>query len=320
MERRKVLLAALAWPAVSLPVAAQPAWPARSVRFIVNFPPGGPLDVLARAVAGVLQARWNQPFVVENRAGAGGNIGADAVAKAAPDGHTVLFSIDSTLTVNPHIYKAMAFKPADLRPLVIMSSSGLMVGVNPSNGFKALGDLVAAGKGRGVTFSSAGSGSPGHLAAEMAKAATGMKITHVPYKGNAPAVTAILSGEVTGGVLATPGLLPHVKAGKVTPLAVTSRRRSALAPDVPTVAEAGLPQLEQEVLYLALVPAGTPEPVAQAIQKAIGDALASDETRARLQALDMHLEGQLGADATTSLARLSDRYGQVIRSTGMKVE
>jgi len=258
--------------------------------------------------------------VVENRAGAGGNIGADALAKAAPDGHTVLLGIDSTFTVNPHIYKAMPFKPSDLRPLVIMSSSGLLVGTHPSNGFRNLGDLVAAGKAKGVTFSSAGSGSPGHLAAEMATDATGMKITHVPYKGNAPAVTAILSGEVNGGVLATPGMLPHVKAGKITALAVTSRKRSTLAPDVPTVAEAGLPALEQEVLYLAMVPAATPEPLAQAIQKALAEAIAKPEMRGKLESLDMHYEGSAGPAAARRLAELSERYGKVIRSTGMKVE
>lgn len=299
---------------------AQGDWPSRPVKLIVNFPAGGPLDVLARSVGEALQAQFKQPFVVENRAGAGGNIGADAVAKAAPDGHTVLLGIDSTFTVNPHIYKSMAFKPADLRPLVVMSSSGLLVGVNPSNGFKTMADLVAAGKAKGVTFSSAGSGSPGHLAAEMFTESTGMKITHVPYKGNAPAVTAVLSGEVTGGVLATPGMLPHVKAGKVTPLAVTSRQRSQLAPDVPTVAEAGLPRLEQEVLYLVMVPAATPEPVASTLQKAVAEALARPEMRAKLQSLDMHYEGQQGAAAAKWLAELSERYGKVISATGMKVE
>ncbi|TFZ03925.1 Bug family tripartite tricarboxylate transporter substrate binding protein [Ramlibacter humi] len=319
MQRRPLLLAcALAVAAGS--AFAQDAWPSRPVKFVVNFPAGGPLDVLARSVADALQKELKQPFVVENKAGAGGNIGADAVAKAPGDGYTVLWTIDSTVSVNPHIYKAAGFKPPELRPLVIASSSGLLIGVNPSNGFKTLNDLVTAGKAKGVTFSSAGSGSPGHLAAEMATEATGMKVTHVPYKGNAPAVTAVLSGEVTGGVLATPGMLPHVKAGKVTALAVTSRQRSKLAPDVPTVREAGLPQLEQEVLYLAMLPASTPEPLAQSIQKAVAAAVARPEVRNQLDNLDMHYEGDAGAAAARRLADLSDRYGKVIRATGMKVE
>lgn len=322
--QRRTLLASFAVSAVSGTTAssvfAQDTWPSKPVKFVCNFPPGGPLDLLARAVAGVLQREFKQPFIVENKAGAGGNIGADAVAKAAPDGSTVLFGIDSTFTVNPHIYKGMAFSPADLRPLVIMTSSGLLVGVNPSNGFRTMAALVTAGKTRGVTFSSAGSGSPGHLAAEMFTEATGMKITHVPYKGNAPAVTAVLSGEVTGGVLATPGMLPHVKVGRITALAVTSRKRSQLAPDVPTLAEAGLPQLEQEVLYLSMVPAATPEPIAQAVQKAIADAVARPEVQSKLALLDMHHEGDVGEAAAKRLATLSERYGKVIRATGMKVE
>jgi tripartite-type tricarboxylate transporter receptor subunit TctC len=203
---------------------------------------------------------------------------------------------------------------------MVMASSGLLVGVHPSTGFRTMKDLVTAAKASPVTFSSAGSGSPGHIAAEVFTEATGAKITHVPYKGNTPAVTAVLAGEVNGGALATPGMLPHVKAGKITPLAVTSRRRSTLAPEIPTVAEAGLPQLEQEVLYLAMVPAATPEPVVQAIQKAMTEALARADVRARLDNLDLHYEGLAGAAAGKRLAELSDRYGKVIRETGMKVE
>jgi tripartite-type tricarboxylate transporter receptor subunit TctC len=316
---KRLLIAALI-AAASAGAVAQTAWPTKPVRFINNFPPGGPSDLLARTMADLLQKQFNQPFVVDNRAGASGNIGADAAAKAAADGHTILFGIDTTFTVNPHIYKGMPFKPADLRPVVIMASSGLLVGAHPSTGWKTMKDMVAAGKDKGVTFSSAGSGSPGHLAAETFTDATGMKITHVPYKGNTPAVTAVLSGEVNAGVLATPGMLPHVKAGKITALAVTSRKRSALAPDIPTVAEAGMPQLEQEVLYLAMVPASTPEPVVQAIQKAMSDALSRAEVRARLESLDLFHEGLTGPAAAKRLGDLSDRYGKVIRATGMKVE
>lgn len=317
----RIAVAAFAAATLLAPaLAPAQAWPARPVKFINNFPPGGPSDMIARSIADVLQNQFKQPFVVENRAGASGNIGADAVAKAPADGHTVLFGIDSTFTVNPHIYKGLPFKPADLRPVMVMASSGLLVGVHPSTGFKTLQDLVAAGRKQPVTFSSAGSGSPGHLAAEVFTEAAGLKITHVPYKGNTPAVTAILSGEVNGGALATPGMLPHVKAGKITPLAVTSRKRSALAPEIPTVAEAGLPQLEQEVFYLAMVPAATPEPVVQAIRKAMGDALARADVRARLENLDLHDEGLAGAAAGKRLAELSERYGKVIRATGMKVE
>ena len=306
--------------AASFATAFAQDWPTKPVKIVNSFPPGGPSDMIARSVADVLQKQFNQPFIVENKPGAAGNIGTDQVAKSAADGHTLLFGIDTIFTVNPHIYKGMPFKPADLRPVMVMASSGLLVGAHPATGFKTLADLVAAGKAKGVSFSSAGSGSPGHLAAEMFNDATGMKITHVPYKGNTPAVTAVLAGEVNAGVLATPGMLPHVKACKINALAVTSRKRSQLAPEVPTVAEAGLPQLEQEVLYNAMVPAATPEPVVQAITKAVADALARQDVRARIDGLDLHYEGLTGAAAGKRLGELSDRYGKVIRATGMKVE
>jgi tripartite-type tricarboxylate transporter receptor subunit TctC len=300
--------------------SAQAAFPSKPVTLVNSFPPGGPSDILARSVAAVLQGTLGQPFIVENKAGASGNIGADLVAKSTPDGYTVLVGIDTTLTVNPHLYRNMPFKPSDFRPVMVMASSGLLVGVNPATGFRTMNDLIAAAKTKGVTFSSAGAGSPGHPAASVFTEATGAKINHIPYKGNTPAVTAVLSGEVDGGVLATPGMLPHVKAGKITALAVTSRDRSPLAPDIPTVAEAGLKSLEQEVLYVAMVPAATPDAVVQVLQRGFADALARPEVQARMKSLDLHPEGLTGTAATKRLADLSSQYSRVIQTTGMKVE
>jgi tripartite-type tricarboxylate transporter receptor subunit TctC len=214
----------------------------------------------------------------------------------------------------------MPFKPADFRPVMVMASSGLLLGVHPGTGFKTLNDMVAAGKATGLTLSSGGSGSPGHLSAELLTEAAGAKVNHIPYKGNTPAVLAVLSGEVQGGALATPGMLPHVKAGKITALAVTSRQRSRLAPEVPTVTEAGLKSLEQEVLYVALVPAATPDAIVQTLERAFADALARPEVQTRLHNLDLQYEGLTGAVASKRMADLSERYSRVIRSTGMKVE
>ena len=312
------LLAAL--PLAGLAQAQDAAFPQRPLRFVNNFPPAGPSDILARAVAESLQTAWKQPVVVDNRAGAGGNLGADAVAKAPADGHTLLFGIDSVVTINPHLYKALPFKPADLKPVLIMTSSGLLVGTHAATGLKSMKELVSEGKAKGVTFSSGGNGSPGHLAAEQFTEFTQAKVTHVPYKGNTPAVTAVLSHEVDGGALATPGMLPHVKAGKITALAVTSRQRSTLAPNVPTVAEAGYNEFEQEVLQIAMVPAATPEPVVQLLQKAFAEALADPDVKKRLEGLDLFYEGLTGAAADRRLAELSQRYGRIIQATGMKVE
>jgi tripartite-type tricarboxylate transporter receptor subunit TctC len=318
---RRTTLAALALSAALGAVLgtaqAQDAYPAKPVKFINNFPPGGPSDILARSVAATLQEMLKQPFVVENKAGAAGNIGADQVAKSPADGYTVLFGIDTTFTINPHLYPAMPFKPADLKPVVIMASSGLLLGVNPGTGIKRFGDLLSQGRARSLNFSSAGNGSPGHLAAAMLGNSTPVKTTHIPYRGNTPAVTAVLSGEVDGGILATPGMLPHVQSGKITALAVTSARRSRLAPQLPTVAELGLKSLEQEVLYLVMVPAATPDAVVQTLAKGITDALQRPDAKERLVKLDLFYEGQTGAAAAQRLADLSARYGQVVRATGI---
>jgi tripartite-type tricarboxylate transporter receptor subunit TctC len=320
---RRHTVAALACAAL-LPLAAShaqaPAWPAKPVTFVNNFPPGGPSDLLARSVAAVLQESLKQPFVVENKAGAGGNVGAAQVAKATPDGHTVLFGIDTAFTVNPHLYAAMPFKPGDLKPVVIMASSGLLIGVNPSTGIKTFGDLLNKGRQRPLNFSSGGNGSPGHLAAAVLSSRTPVQTTHVPYRGNTPAVTAVLGGEVDGGILATPGMLPHVQSGKINALAVTSARRSQLAPNLPTVAELGLKALESEVLYLVMAPAATPDAVVQTLAKGITEALQRPDVQERMKGLDLFFEGQTGAAAAQRLADLNARYGQVVRATGMKAD
>jgi len=311
------LSACCAWT----PAMAQDSFPSKTIKIVNNFAAGGPSDVLARSIGQVLAEKFKQAVIVENKPGAAGNLGADAVVKSPADGHTLLFSIDTTFTVNPHIYgKTMPFKASELRPVVIISSSGLMVAVNPATGIKTLKDFVAVGKARGLTLSSAGNGAPGHLAAERLTDAAQIKITHIPYKGNSPAVTAVLANEVDGGVLATSGLLPFVRSGKITGLAVTSSKRSRLAPELPTVAELGMKELEQDILYLALVPSATPEAVVQKLQAGILEALKRPEFESRLANLDMALEGQTGAEASKRLAETSERYAKLVRATGMKVE
>lgn len=305
----------------ALPAAAQaPAYPTRMVKIVNNFPAGGPSDILARTVAEALQGTLKQTFIVENKPGAGGNVGVDMVAKSPADGHTLLIGIDTAFTVNPHIYKSLPFKPSDLKPVMVMASSGLLVGSFPGTQIKTLKALVAAGKNKPLNFSSGGNGSPGHLAVEIFMDAASIKIQHVPYKGNSPAVTAIISGEVDAGVLATPGMLPHVKSGKINALAVTSRQRSKLAPSVPTVAEQGLKDLELEVLYVVMVPTATPDAVVQTLQKAVAEAFQRPDIQARLANLDLFYEGLTGAAAQQRLNDLSNRYARTAQATGMQPE
>ena len=324
---RRHTVAALACAAVAsmaLPASAQSAWPTQPVRIVNNFPAGGPSDIVARAVAEALQKASGHAVIVENRPGAGGNIGAAEVAKAAADGRTVFFGIDTAFTVNPHIFASMPFKlgnrPGDLKPLVVISSNGLLLGTSAAKGIRSMPELMGVGKSRGVNFSSGGPGSPGHLGVAIFSQAANIKITHIPYKGNSPAVLALVSGEVDGGILSSTGMLPHVKSGKVVPIAITSRQRSGLLPDVPTVAELGYPDLENEVITLCMVPAATPEPLVAAMQKAVIDALAAPAMRERLASMDMRYEGLTGAAANKRLTDLSARYAKVIKATGMKME
>ena len=319
-SRRALIGLSLAAAFASPALQAQTDWPSQTVRLVNNFPPGGPSDILARTVSQVLGEQFKQSFVVDNKPGAAGNIGAAEVAKAQGDGATLLVGIDSTFTINPHLYPNQGFKVADLKPVIVMASSGLLIGVHPSTGLKTLPQLVEQSKAKAFNFSSAGSGSPGHLAVEVFATATKHKLNHIPYRGNTPAVTAVLAGEVDGGTLATPGMLPHVKAGKINALAVTSRQRSRLAPDIPTVAEQGLPSLEQEVLYVVMAPASTPDALVQTMGKAIGAALQRPEVQARLSSLDLFYEGLTGALAAKRLNELNARYGAIAKATSMKVE
>lgn len=319
--RRQTLLALCCVVALAAAsVSHAQTLPTGPIKIVNSFPPGGPSDIISRLVADKLEGVLKQTVIVENKPGAGGNIAAEQVARAAPDGQTILSGIDTTFTINPAIYQSMPFKPQDLKPLMIMASSGLMVGANPALGVGTLDGLIAKGKAKPLNFSSGSNGSPGHIAAEILGEATGIKITHIPYKGNSPAVMAVISGEVDAGILATPGLMPHVKAGKAVPLAVTSRKRSQLAPDVPTTAEAGQKELRVEVLYLAMVPAATPEPVMDVLRKAMAEALDQPDVKEKLANLDLFVEKTTGSEARDILDKQRERYARIIKATGMKVE
>jgi tripartite-type tricarboxylate transporter receptor subunit TctC len=301
-------------------VHAAEDYPAKTIKFVVNFQAGGPIDVIARIVADKLKTSFKHPVIVENSPGAGGNIGANNVAKAEPDGYTVLFTIDTPLTMNPSLYGAMPFKAADLKPVIMMGSAGSTIVANPAAGMPTLKDMIARGKSEAITFSSAGNGSPGHVAAAMLAEDTGVKVNHIPYRGNAPAVLAVVSGEVQAGILATSGVLPQIKAGKVKALAVAASRRSAQLPDVPTTAELGYPGVEMEFLFVAMVPAKTPDAVVNTLHKAIASAMAQADVQERLRNIDIAPSELAGPQVADRLARLQERYARIIKTTGMKAE
>jgi tripartite-type tricarboxylate transporter receptor subunit TctC len=327
MMHHRLLLAGMAlctMTTCSSLAVAQTTWPNKPVRIVNNFPAGGPSDILARGMAEGLQKASGHGVIVDNKPGAGGNIGAAEVAKAAGDGTTVFCGIDTVFTVNPHIFPSMPFKlgnkAGDLKPLLIISSNGLLLATSAAKGIRSMGELIALGRGGGLNFSSGGAGSPGHLGVSIFTQAAGVKITHVPYRGNSPAVLAIVSGEVDGGILSSSGLLPQVKAGKAVPIAVTSRARSKLVPDVPTVKELGYADLENEVITLCMVPGDTPEPLLAAMQKSAQAVFQQSALQERIANMDMVYEGLVGAAASKRLSDLSTRYAKIVKATQMKVE
>lgn len=322
-NRRQALagLAAASAVILPLPTRAQPqTWPTRPVRMVVNFPAGGPLDILARQVAGFLTNRLGQPFAVENVTGAAGEIGAANAARAQPDGYTMLMSIDAPFTIARAMRPQAGVRVEDLIWVAMLGTSGLTVAAHPSTGVGTLAELIARGRSRPLNFSTAGPGSPGHLAAAVLADAAGVQATPVHYRGNAPAVTALVAGEVDAAIISTPGLLPHIRAGKLQALATAASRRSPLLPDLPTVGELGYPALAQESLYLVALPARTPASVAATLYAALAEAMADPALRERMTSLDLSPGLEDGVRAQALLNQTLERYTQVVKATGLKAD
>lgn len=259
----KLLLCAFAAFGISAGAAAQ-TWPSSTVTVVVPWPPGGPSDIAARPVAKKLTEDLGHPFVIDNRGGGGGNIGSAAVAKATPDGNTLLITSSAPIVINPSLYKKMAFDPSkDLAPITNLLRVPLVLVANPAVPAKNLAELIAyikAQKGQ-FSYASAGSGTPQHLTGELFKSVLNVEMTHVPYKGSAPAISDLLGGHVPIMFDSMIAIMPHIKSGKVKVLAVSGAKRSSLLPDVPTFAESGYPTLVSYAWYGFFAPAGTPKAV-----------------------------------------------------------
>ncbi|MGO4303435.1 tripartite tricarboxylate transporter substrate binding protein [Cupriavidus sp. RAF12] len=282
-------LAALA--ALPLLATAQPNYPARPITLIVPFAAGGGTDSIARDIAKNMADRLHQPVVIDNRGGAGGALGADMVAKAKPDGYTLLFAT-STFATNAAIEARLPYDPVkDFSPVAMIGRGPLLVVTSKELGVKNVSQLIAAAKARpeGLNFCSAGNGSINHLAGEMFRQKVGLNMTHVPFKGSGPATVELLAGRIDVFFATVPTILSYVHAGKVPVLAVTSARRSALFPNVPTMAEAGVPGLDITTWWGVLAPANTPAQIVDALNRAVNDAAAAEPVKARLV--------QEGADA-----------------------
>ena len=318
--RRQVLtgLALCAWVGVGL--AQAPSWPQKPIRVIVNFPPGGAADQIARAVAQPLGEALGQSVVVENRGGANGNIGGEAVAKSAADGHTLLMSSGGMVSINPHLYNKMPFDPMkDLVPVAAAARVLVFLEVRPGlqiNDFKTFLDFVKANPGK-LSFGSPGNGSSPHLAAEMMKAQSQTFAVHVPYRGAAPAMQDLLAGQID--FMFDPGIgLQHVRSGKLKMLAVGSPKRSPLFPDVPTLDELGLKGFDADSWFGFYAPAGTPVDVVQRLNREINAALNSPAVKDRIQALGGIPAPMSAADFGQSAKTDSERFGQLIKSRNIR--
>ncbi len=317
LTRRATLIvacfAALGW---ATPAAAQADWPSKPVRMVVPFAPGGSTDVVARMAAQQLSALWGQTVVVENRAGAGGNVGADLVAKSAPDGYTLLLASGS-ITINPHVYKKMPFDTKkDLAPITNVASGPMLVVVPDTSPAKNIKDLIAMAKANPgkLNFGSAGVGSQVHLAAENFADAAGIDIAHVPYKGEALGFTDLIGGQVqlmVGNFAAASALLGN---GRLRALAVTGKQRSPQLPELPTVAESGLPGFENTGWFGMLAPAGTPPDIISKIQRDTAKVMNETQVKARLYVLGMTPVANSTADFVKQMDNEGVRWAQVVKN------
>jgi tripartite-type tricarboxylate transporter receptor subunit TctC len=303
------------------PAAPAQTYPARAVTAVVAFPPGAPNDFILRLVSEQFGTRLKQNLIVDNHPGAGGNIAAELIARSAPDGYTLLATVDTVITANPSLYKAVSFRAdTDLTPVIYLANTAQTLVCNPSVPVKTVSDLVAYARREQLAYASGGYGVPGHLAAELFMAASGVKMNHVPYRGPAAATQDVLAGVVPCGFLATPVVMPHVKSGKLLALAVTSPRRSPIAPDIPTMSEAGMPGGEAAFGEVLLAPKGTPAAIVALLNRQIAQILEQPEVRARMLAVDLEFIPNTPEQAGARLQREGVHWKQVIEQLGLKVQ
>jgi tripartite-type tricarboxylate transporter receptor subunit TctC len=312
---------AFATVALSGPALAQDAYPAKPVRFIVPFPATGPLDTMARLYALKLGERWGKTAIVENRPGATGTIGADAVAKAAPDGYTLLFTVDLPIVMAPALIKPPYDPKADLVPVAGVGETMNMLVVHPSVGVGSLAELVKAAKAKpgALTFSSAGNASPGHLCVEMLKSAAGIDLTHVPYKGAAPAMQAALSGEVSMFCGPITQGMPHVKSGKLRALGVTGAKSSPLLPELKPLS-ADYPGLVVSNWYAVFAPPKTPAPVVAFLREELKKTYDDPEVRKRLESVGMDPLWLEPAQVSAAIDRDLVKWRGVVKAGNVKAE
>ena len=307
---------------IATPAAAQ-QYPTKAVRMIVGFPAGGTSDIMARLTGQKLSEAWSQTFIIDNRPGAGGNIGTELVAKAPPDGYTLLVSPGSTLTSNPAVYSKVPFDTMrDFAPVTIIAGVPNALVVHPSlpaNNVKALIALAKSRPGQ-LAYASTGAGQSTHLSAELLKTSAGINLIHVPYKGSAPALTDIVAGQVSVMFDNLPSVLPFIKSARLKALAVTSATRSRALPDVPTVAESALPGFDVTVWFAVLAPAATPRDIVTRLNSEIVKAIKSPDMRERLAQQGADPVGNTPEDFAAVIKRDLAKWAKVVKDANIKLD
>ena len=327
MDRRTMLkgfaaLAGMRALAVETAAEAQAAYPTRPIRLIVPFTPGGSTDILGRAIGQALNDAWRQPVIIENKPGAGGAIGAEAAAKAAPDGYTLFMGHIGTLAVNPTLYLKLPYDAIkDFAPVALVAMVPNVMVVNPSVPARTVSELITLAKSKpGVlTCSSGGAGSAAHLAIEYFKLSTGTDILHVPYKGTAPAVTDLMGGQVSMTMTGLPPVLQHIRAGKLRALGVASNARLPQIPDVPTIAESGVPGFEATQWYGVVAPARTPAAIVDQLATEIRRSLSQPDLKKRLEDEGAQPANMGPAEFQKLIRTEIERWGKVIRAANIQI-
>lgn len=318
MKRITMSICATAMLFVVAPASAQQTYPTKPVRFLVGFPPGGGTDIMARVIAAKLTESVGQQVIVDNRPGANANLAAGIASRATPDGYTVLM-ISLSHAVSKPLYKKLDYDlERDFAPLINISSVPMFVVVPPASPIKSVADLLALAKAKPVNYASAGDGSPEHTAAELFKGMAKIDMTHVPYKGGAPSAMALIAGEIQVGFNTSPVAVPHIKSGRMRALAVTSAKRNAALPDVPSVAEAGVPGYDMILWYGAVMPAGTPAAAVGRLNAEINKALKLQDVQQRLAALGADPVGGSAAEFGAYIKSEIVKYTKVVRDAKMQ--
>lgn len=321
MRAAHALATALLCCAVSATPALAQQYPAKPVRMIVPFPAGGPADFVARLLSAKLPEAWGQPLVIENRGGAGGNIGTAAVARSAPDGYTILLTT-SGLMSNPSLYKNPGFDPVkDFAPVTVAGNSATIVVRHPSlAGVNTMRDIEQLARTSRVDFATPGIGLAGHLAGELFKTLAKIDMQPIPFAGAAPAIASVLSGQVKLGFMAVPSTVPHIKSGRLVAIAVTSPQRLAELPDVPTVAESGYPGFQVDNMYGVLAPHGTPPEVVNKLHDDIVRVLQQPDVKKSLAAAAIDIVASTPEEFARYIESEYAKWAQVVKASGARVE